>query len=1083
MKIPLRVQFQRPVPTRYFYDGNGNTIEVAKPSVANSEGGSFHPTELYSYDTNNNVTAYCDAHSTHALGLDYTGSAPSPSDSLCPNSPAGATTLTYTYPTYEPYGELATIATALGYHHTFAYAALQQVVASNGNTTNNTTDFGLPTSITGDVIARQIDGTSRAPLQVFSYDASGNVKNHGTGYGNGYGVAGGQGAGSTFYMYDAMAHATSEQDAIGVVSSRTFYGDGSIQTTQSPSQLVAGVSSAYTYDADANEISETHYHGCVAGYTSYCVYNAGQGAQTTKWYDGADRLVEVQQPHDSFSDYYPYPWETRYWYDLSQHGALTIGGDSGLYANGNLYETEEYLPSLTWDPSGPPYSPPTSGSWVPVKGTTYDGVDREIAKYDLGMYIHAQTTNAYDCTGLLGYLCTTTNALGGTPTWGYDYIGRMTSVSFSDSTPGRQYTYDSDGRVTSINSNSYGAMTKSYDADGRLSQVVEPNAGGLTKASTLTYGFYADGLRSTLSVSGGETWSSLFADSYRADGLLQTDAVNWTGVSSPYTMTYDVAGRKTASTNPLTNVTGGSESIVYDQWGRVTSWTGSTPGANRTGITYDYEGSPVYETTSFNGQGQCNPQCTVTYAYDVRGEVFATQYNLGSPVYTGQTTNKYLPQSASFSANGYMVGTWFPYQGYTNTGPANFNTADDMPYHTGTTGNGNAYAYDSLGRETTTNQTQVGSPPPGCSGSLTRTYDIENHTTGLNFSGFDFTFPACSAGAGGSSGSTTYGWGPNGHPVLATSQVNPNATTSDTLHWDGDSLLFVTDQHGNVLQVKAGPNSDDLLPTGGIWVYDRDLSGVVSGTHTSTQSLGFTAGDDPYQQTNGGVPLWVQQQGSILEPRSDGIWDGYNVFQGVRSSDPQTGTWTTPDEFPGSVHDPMSQKSYMWNGNNPVQYSDPSGYCLEDLCIGEAALAAFIINAEAPEIEEELAPAVSRLSQILEAFGPRVIQFGQRAISQTFGAGKTNPFRSMRLGAVIKALRSGKISPDELPIQVIRRGAVTYTLNNRSLMVLRLAGKTPTKIQDVTGNAADEAELTRRLGQIQNEQNDGAPYVPNLRPL
>jgi len=33
-----------------------------------------------------------------------------------------------------------------------------------------------------------------------------------------------------------------------------------------------------------------------------------------------------------------------------------------------------------------------------------------------------------------------------------------------------------------------------------------------------------------------------------------------------------------------------------------------------------------------------------------------------------------------------------------------------------------------------------------------------------------------------------------------------------------------------------------------------------------------------------------------------------------------------PARSSGEVHDPMSQKSYMWNKNNPVSYSDPSGY-------------------------------------------------------------------------------------------------------------------------------------------------------------
>ena len=63
--------------------------------------------------------------------------------------------------------------------------------------------------------------------------------------------------------------------------------------------------------------------------------------------------------------------------------------------------------------------------------------------------------------------------------------------------------------------------------------------------------------------------------------------------------------------------------------------------------------------------------------------------------------------------------------------------------------------------------------------------------------------------------------------------------------------------------------------------------------------------------------------------REDGYSDGINVFQGVRSYDPNMNQWTTPDAYAGDVHDPMSQKPYMWNGNNPVSYSDPSGYATE----------------------------------------------------------------------------------------------------------------------------------------------------------
>ena len=65
----------------------------------------------------------------------------------------------------------------------------------------------------------------------------------------------------------------------------------------------------------------------------------------------------------------------------------------------------------------------------------------------------------------------------------------------------------------------------------------------------------------------------------------------------------------------------------------------------------------------------------------------------------------------------------------------------------------------------------------------------------------------------------------------------------------------------------------------------------------------------------------------LLNPTRE---DGYSVrgltIQGVRSYDSNTEQWTTPDAYKGDVDDPMSQRSYMWNNNNPVSYADPTGY-------------------------------------------------------------------------------------------------------------------------------------------------------------
>jgi hypothetical protein len=74
--------------------------------------------------------------------------------------------------------------------------------------------------------------------------------------------------------------------------------------------------------------------------------------------------------------------------------------------------------------------------------------------------------------------------------------------------------------------------------------------------------------------------------------------------------------------------------------------------------------------------------------------------------------------------------------------------------------------------------------------------------------------------------------------------------------------------------------------------------------------------------------------GQFMQNRLDGYNDGYgNTFQGVRSQDSNTGQWSTPDAYAGDVHDPMSQKPYMYNHNNPLEYQDPSGFD-PGICVG-----------------------------------------------------------------------------------------------------------------------------------------------------
>ena len=156
----------------------------------------------------------------------------------------------------------------------------------------------------------------------------------------------------------------------------------------------------------------------------------------------------------------------------------------------------------------------------------------------------------------------------------------------------------------------------------------------------------------------------------------------------------------------------------------------------------------------------------------------------------------------------------------------------------------------------------------------------------------------------------SYKWGPNGHVVEA--GINSSGTMQyETLHWDGNKVLFTTTSGGTADDLKVDGDADITLSgsSASANFTQRDFSGATGNPPNASRQLCATT-TTPY----------------IWQPGSDGITDGYNVFQGVRNYDPAVGTWSTPDAYQGEVSDPMSQHAYMWNRNNALEYSDPSGY-------------------------------------------------------------------------------------------------------------------------------------------------------------
>ena len=400
--------------------------------------------------------------------------------------------------------------------------------------------------------------------------------------------------------------------------------------------------------------------------------------------------------------------------------------------------------------------------------------------------------------------------------------------------------------------------------------------------------------------------------------------------------------------------------VAHDPQGQISSYALPSGGTyNQFG--YDAEGS-VTDYYGFGGVpgDTAHPAKHVNNQYNVRGEV------TGQHVFDGAATTSYSgdwPSFAVFPANGTMT----PYRdqsidsGWQNLNGLidNWNTfsgkwtqqTQNISYNTAAgackrVGSQFTWSQDASGRDVGIHVAQIQSFPPDCSnpaymgGDVTRLYDFDDRLVQWRFASGNF-WPGASEGlqcapptnnglpslTQGYMGTRNYGWGPEEKLVQTSDGGGTHA-----LHWDGDELLFVTNGQGGIEDLKLG--SDASVAHGKLIVIDRDWAGVTVQGHDAS-GYGPWVPLSPFQQActpNSPPPAspGFDNPGGVtfVQRGLDGYYDGLNVFQGVRTYDPQTTQWTTPDAYAGEINDPMSQKPYMWNRNDSFRYTDPSGYCV-----------------------------------------------------------------------------------------------------------------------------------------------------------
>ena len=993
----------------YVYDVDGNTVAVAVPPP---NAGAARPTRLFSYDTHDNLTAYCDPNSAPALNTSWTTppTAPVPGPGgLCPQSTV-ATQYHWNPTTDEPFGELdtttspATTASPTGYQRTISYDAGPQ----------GGVDYGLPTRVVGAPIAQTGDPATptRQPQQKFWYDANGNLLCYDTG------------SGQWTLSYDALGRlrtAADPDDPTGSpacvragaqpswnTTSRTdYFPNGAVKSKQTASQFASGAAATFAYDLDGNVTSETHHFGC----TTMAACTAGV---TTKWYDGADRLVEVQQPYD-VSDIQSYPWSTRYIYDLSAGGTTAYRG-MGLRGYGNLVSTQELLSGSVWAPAyGQTYAI-SSASWMEVRATSYDALDRPVSSYEAALGDQPKTTNGYDAPGAAGFLSSVHLATRETKYLTYDGMGRETNVSYLNDngvTPSIQQTYDLASHVVSRSTSVLGTETLAYDATGALTSVLEPASLG---GGTISYGYYADGMRASAGYGDASVNApAALQYAYRPDGRRERLGLpNGTA----FAWTYTAAGRLQTQADPLTGTTvhpdhlysvNKSEKPYYPSSMTYTAWTQGFDSYGRvTSITL-----PVnvfaYQTSRFDLDDGVAEHGTSVYTPGVPAANGVTSLVcLWSSIRNEKTPLSILHTYPSTQPSYCTMGPGPPIElnGTQLLGgpPTRFASPQNwtldaragMLLHNtqliSSDTMGASYAYDSSGRlnqdfEGAAEQITIsgsptfsknwcpgGSPPSYApvicysNGSRAKTYDAENRlrtetfsyepyttaTGGPTYTTTPYGFAAYGAYWADSSG---YGQPPNVQAVEYGATSHPmrfalyhperisNITEQRAWLWDGNDRFIECPLSNNACQTPflsiEGLGDFDLANNTIVRVNDRNRYGQVVTSRTpaafsgwkdtpersKTVELGPCSTDQPAEMRymTSGV-CGKQHDGKLT---ADGWTMDYETWQGVRTYDPAVGQWNTPDAYAGEVHDPMSQKPFMWNRNNFYDYSDPSGYVPE----------------------------------------------------------------------------------------------------------------------------------------------------------
>ncbi|WP_420823273.1 polymorphic toxin-type HINT domain-containing protein [Streptomyces fulvoviolaceus] len=562
------------------------------------------------------------------------------------------------------------------------------------------------------------------------------------------------------------------------------------------------------------------------------------------------------------------------------------------------------------------------------------------------------STTEYDSNGRI----TNITSNGGKTVLSYDYdnLGRQTSVS-SGSDELASWTWDGTsvpggkGQITSTTSkdadgNTYTVKTNEFDSRGRpLSTTVSipANVNGLAGDYTTEYTYDAADHVTSVSypAAGGldaETVTATY-DGYGQPGRLASNRDTYVKSSE-----YDAYGRLTARTYGLTTVLGAVAHRTYTyndsngtRWLQGIATTVTPPGASLSEVqkdtySYDFDGKITElreQATGQTAQSQCfryDDQARLTNAY-TRSSAGACA--LGS-------TSDFTGTAPYQSAYGYdRLGNL---QSVTDTDSTGKATARDYLYP----------GYDDAGTWTTANADwphgvrKINTITAGTTtGSETLTYDAAGQMDTRVESGTTTT-------------STDYDWNKLGRlATVKTTKSSGSELTRYTYDADGNLLVRTTPQEtvasigGMELRTTNGTTvtATRYYTSGSATVAMRTTEGnsaangkvtyLMGDTQASTQlAVDAATGTSTRRRY---TPFGDERSGSLPTGTDSGFLGktedtstGLSLL-GARAYDPHLARFLSPDPI-STPYDPQNLSAYSYSGNDPINYSDPSGLIREN---------------------------------------------------------------------------------------------------------------------------------------------------------